>query len=98
MRAATVKRHNATLLKRSIRQAHESELSHGKSMPGTNATRSSEKVDNAAAGSLVGLVHEIHLGQLWRLSARQIWDIVRAEIPKTEVEHWKLNSAASRST
>ena len=98
MRSATVKRHNATLLKRLIRQAHESELSQGKSMPGTNAARSSVKVDNAAAGSLVGLVHEILLGQRWRLSARQIWDIVRAEIPKTEAEHWKLNSAASRST
>ena len=85
MRSATVKRHNATLLKRLIRQAHESELSQGKSMPGTNAT----------AGSLVGLVHEILLGQRWRLSARQIWDIVRAEIPKTEAEHWKLNAAAS---
>ena len=98
MRSATVKRHNATLLKRLIRQAHESELSQGKSMPGTLSIHSSETVGTAAAGSLVGLVHEIHLGQLWRLSARQIWDIVRGEVPKTEAEHWKLNAAASRST
>ena len=48
--------------------------------------------------NLLKIVHEILLGQRWRLSARQIWDIVRAEIPKTEAEHWKLNAAASQST
>ena len=87
--AATTKRHVALLLKRLIQHASDSELSPGKSIVGTNAIRSQEKVDTAAAGSLVGLVHEILLGQRWHLSGRQIWDIVRAAIPKTEAEHWK---------
>ena len=90
--AATIKRHVALLLKALIQRASDSELSPNKSIAGTNAIHSSEKVDTAAAGSLVGLVHAIFLDSRCHLSPRQIWDIVRAAIPKTEAEHWKIGA------
>ena len=90
--AATTRRHVALLLKRLIQRASDSELSPHKSIAGTNSLRSQDTADTAAAGSLVGLVHEILLGQRWHLSGRQIWNTVREMIPQTEVEHWKTGS------
>ena len=91
----TIKRGITALLKALFERASsESEHPEGKSTPGALAIRS-EKTGTAADGSLVGLVHEILLGPRWRLSPRKMWDIVRAWIPKTEPEHWKLGSASN---
>ena len=90
--AATIKRNVALLLKRLIQKASDSDLSSLKPIAGTNSLRSQDKLDTAAAGSLVGLVHEILLGQRWHLSGRQIWNTVREMIPQTELEHWKTGS------
>ena len=89
---ATIKRHVALLLRRLLLRAEDFVLSAGKSIPGTVAIHSHERPEPAAAGSVVGLVHEILLGTRWQLSARKIWDILRAMIPKTEEEHWKLGA------
>ena len=91
----TIKRGTTSLLKALIQQSSsESELTQGKSTPGTLSIRSSEKVGTAADGSLVGLVHEILLSERWHLSTRKTWDCVRAWIPKTEGEYWKLGATS----
>lgn len=63
--AAIIKRHVALLLERLIQKAADSELFPHKPTAGTNSLRSQEKSDTAAAGSLIGLVHEILLGERW---------------------------------
>ena len=90
--AATIKRHVALLLERLIKKAADSELFPHKPTAGTNSLRSQEKSDTAAAGSLIGLVHEILLGERWHLSGRQVWNIMREMIPQTEEEHWKTGA------
>lgn len=90
--AATIKRHVALLLERLIKKAADSELFPHKPTAGTNSLRSQEKSDTAAAGSLIGLVHEILLGERWHLSGRQVWNMVREMIPQTEEEHWKTGA------
>ena len=90
--AATIKRHVALLLERLIKKAADSELFPHKPTAGTNSLRSQEKSDTAAAGSLIGLVHEILLGERWHISGRQVWNMVREMIPQTEEEHWKTGA------
>ena len=63
---ATIKRHVALLLRRLLLRAEDSVLSAGKSIPGTVAIHSHERPEPAAAGSVVGLVHEILLGTRWQ--------------------------------